>query len=452
MNKDIRIKLPQDVKYIIEQLTEAGYEAYAVGGCVRDSVLGRTPKDWDITTSAEPLEVKKLFRRTVDTGIKHGTVTVRMKSEGYEVTTYRIDGTYSDHRRPESVSFTRELSEDLLRRDFTINAMAYNEETGLVDLYDGMGDIERRVIRCVGNPDERFDEDALRIMRAVRFAAELDFDIDEATRKAATDHAPELAAVSAERIETELTKLIMSDHPEKLMDAYKMGITKVILPEFDRMAETPQNTPYHAYDVAGHTIEVIRNIPKTKTLRYTALLHDSGKPDCRTTDASGRDHFKGHAVVSEGIAETVMRRLKMDNDTIRDVKKLVYWHDYGIKGNLKMTTFRKGLSQMGIEYFDRLVDIKRADIAGQSDYGRQESLDTLDKLIAMRDKIVADGDCLTIKELAINGGDLKSLGIAPGPEMGEILKTLLSEVLGTPSRNTKEQLMKRAAQLMDKKE
>ena len=236
MDKDIRINLPDDVKYIIEQLTAAGYEAYAVGGCVRDSVLGRTPKDWDITTSAEPLEVKKLFRRTVDTGIKHGTVTVMMKSEGYEVTTYRIDGTYSDHRRPEFVSFTRELSEDLLRRDFTINAMAYNEETGLVDLYDGMGDIERRVIRCVGNPDERFDEDALRIMRAVRFAAQLDYEIEdatkEATRKAATDHAPELSAVSAERIETELTKLIMSDHPEKLMDAYKMGITKVIFPEF----------------------------------------------------------------------------------------------------------------------------------------------------------------------------------------------------------------------------
>ena len=371
-----------------------------------------------------------------------------MKSEGYEVTTYRIDGKYNDHRRPESVSFTRELSEDLLRRDFTINAMAYNDEAGLVDLYDGLGDIERRVIRCVGNPDERFDEDALRIMRAVRFAAELDFDIDEATRAAAASHAPELSAVSAERIETELTKLLMSDHPEKLMDAYKLGITKVILPEFDLMAATPQNTPYHLYDVAGHTIEVIKHVPKTKVLRYTALLHDSGKPEARTTDAGGRDHFKGHAVISEKIAETVMRRLRMDNDTIRDVKKLVYWHDYGIKGDIKINTFRKGLSQMGIEYFDDLVAIKRADVDGQSDYGREASIENIETLIRMKNKIVEDGDCLTIKELAINGGDLKALGITPGPEMGEILKTLLGEVLGTPSLNTKEQLIRRAGQLM----
>ena len=443
----MHIELPENVKYIIDELTSAGYEAYAVGGCVRDSVLGRKPKDWDITTSAEPLEVKKLFKRTIDTGIKHGTVTVMLKDEGYEVTTYRIDGEYSDHRRPETVEFTSNLSEDLRRRDFTINAMAYNEKDGLIDLYDGIGDIERHVIRCVGNPDERFDEDALRIMRAVRFAAELDFEIDDATRVAAAAHAPELSAVSAERIETELTKLIMSDHPEKLMDAYHMGITKMILPEFDRMAETPQNTPYHCYDVAGHTIEVIRAIPKTKVLRYTALLHDSGKPDCRTTDESGRDHFKGHSAVSEQIAEQVLRRLKMDNDTIRDVKKLVYWHDYGMKGDVKITTFRKGLSKMGIEYFDRFVEIKKADIAGQSDYGRQESLDNLAALIAMRDKVVADGDCLSIKELAVNGGDLKNLGIKPGPEMGEILKTLLGEVLGRPSMNTKEILMKRASQL-----
>lgn len=448
MDRSIKIELPENVKYIIETLGEAGYEAYAVGGCVRDSVLGRTPKDWDITTSAEPLEVKTLFRRTIDTGIKHGTVTVMMKSEGYEVTTYRIDGKYNDHRRPESVSFTRELSEDLLRRDFTINAMAYNDEAGLVDLYDGLGDIERRVIRCVGNPDERFDEDALRIMRAVRFAAELDFDIDEATKEAAASHAPELSAVSAERIETELTKLLMSDHPEKLMDAYKLGVTKVILPEFDLMAATPQNTPYHLYDVAGHTIEVIKHVPKTKVLRYTALLHDSGKPEARTTDAAGRDHFKGHAVISEKIAETVMRRLRMDNDTIRDVKKLVYWHDYGIKGDIKINTFRKGLSQMGIEYFDDLVAIKRADVDGQSDYGREASIENIETLIRMKNKIVEDGDCLTIKELAINGGDLKALGITPGPEMGEILKTLLGEVLGTPSLNTKEQLIRRAGQLM----
>ena len=449
MDKNIKIDIPQNVRYIIEQLNSAGYEAYAVGGCVRDSVLGRTPKDWDITTSAKPEEVKKLFRRTIDTGIKHGTVTVMLKGDGYEVTTYRIDGKYSDHRRPESVEFTSDLSEDLLRRDFTINAMAYNEKDGLVDLYDGLGDIEKKIIRCVGNPDERFDEDALRIMRAVRFAAELNFDIDEETRIAAEHHTPELTKVSAERIETELTKLLLSDHPEKLMDAYDMGITSVILPEFDKLVQTPQNTPYHLFSVGGHTIEVIRNVPPTKILRYAALLHDTGKPECRTTDESGRDHFKGHNKISEKIAETVLRRLRMDNDTIRDVMKLVYWHDFGMKGDMRISRFRKGLSEMGIEYFDDLIAIRRADILGQSDYAREESFETLEHMIAMKKQIVENGDCLRIADLAINGSDLKQLGIKPGPEMGEILRTILNEVLGDPDMNTKEILIRRASKLMD---
>ncbi|MBO4863717.1 MAG: CCA tRNA nucleotidyltransferase [Eubacterium sp.] len=436
----MHIEMPRDVVYIIEQLNNAGHQAYAVGGCVRDSLLGRIPNDWDITTSATPEEIKAVFRRTVDTGIKHGTVTVLMGKEGYEVTTFRIDGEYSDHRRPDGVTFTSELKEDLLRRDFTINAMAYNDETGLVDLYGGEDDLKNRVIRCVGVPDERFDEDALRIMRAVRFAAQLGFEIDEASRDAAERHALDLRNVSAERIETELTKLLVSPHPEKLMDMYEMGITAVMLPEFDRMIDTPQNTPYHKYDVGRHTIEVMKNVSPTKVMRYAALLHDTGKVETRTTDENGRDHFKGHSFASEKIAEKVLRRLRMDNDTIRDVKKIVLWHDFGIKGGITIKSVRKMLSQMGEEYFDDYVEIKRADIIGQSDYRSDVSYDNLDMIIDFHDEIMKDGDALSISDLALKGQDLIEMGIKPGPEMGEILRGLLDKVLDDPELNTKERL------------
>ena len=437
----MKIDMPADVRFIIEQLNNSGYEAYAVGGCVRDAILGRKPNDWDITTSATPFEVKEIFRRTIDTGIQHGTVTVMLKKNGYEVTTYRIDGEYTDHRRPDGVTFTSELSEDLLRRDFTINAMAYNEKDGLVDLYGGVRDLENKVIKCVGSPNDRFDEDALRIMRAVRFAAQLGFEIDSDTREAARVHAPEIEKVSAERVETELTKLLLSAYPEKLLEMYDLGITSVILPEFDRIIATEQNTPYHTYDVGRHTIEVIKNVPATKVMRYAALLHDMGKPECRTTDEQGIDHFKGHAQVSEKIAEKVLRRLKMDNDTIRDVKKLVYWHDYGIKGNITKKTIRRMLSQMGEEYFEGYSLLRKADIMGQSTYNRENSLELLDQIITYHDEIMQEGSALKISDLAVGGGDLIAAGIKPGPEMGEILRNLLDRVLEEPELNTREKLM-----------
>ncbi len=448
----MQIKIPEDVRYIIGVLENAGYEAYAVGGCIRDSLLGRTPKDWDITTSADPSTVKGLFRRTIDTGIKHGTVTIMLKSTGYEVTTYRIDGKYDDHRRPDSVEFTSELSEDLLRRDFTINAMAFNEKKGLVDLYGGEEDLANHIIRCVGDPYERFDEDALRIMRAVRFAAELNFEIEENTRKAAQKLAPFLKEISAERVENELTKLIMSDHPEKLIDACEMGITRMILPEFDEMLKTPQNNPYHIFDVGRHTIEVIKNIPKSKVLRYTALLHDVGKPACKTTDENGTDHFKGHNAAGEKIAEKVLRRLKMDNDTIRDVKKLVYWHDYGIKGDIKLTTFRKGLSKMGIEYFDDVILIKKADIAGQNPEFTEKSIANLEHLIEMKEQIVKENNCLKIADLQVNGKDLMELGIKQGPALGETLSLLLDRVLEQPELNSREKLLSMVREMLVNKE
>lgn len=434
------IEMPQDVRFIIGELNKGGFEAYAVGGCVRDSILGRTPNDWDITTSATPFEVKDIFRRTVDTGLQHGTVTVLLKDQGYEVTTYRIDGEYTDHRRPDEVTFTGELSEDLLRRDFTINAMAYNDETGIVDLYGGIQDLEEGVIRCVGNPDDRFDEDALRIMRAVRFAAQLGFSVDSATREAATKHASELSQVSAERIETELTKLLISDHPEKVLDMYEMGITSIILPEFDKMMETEQNSPYHMYDVGRHTVEVIKNVSPTKVMRYAALLHDIGKPQCKTTDDKGVDHFKGHALVSEEMSTKILKRLRMDNDTIRDVKKIVRWHDYGISGVITKKSVRKMLSSMGEQYFSEFLDIKRADMKGQSDYRLAEREEVLSNIIRFHDEIMEEGNALSIKDLAVNGKDIMDLGIPKGPRVGETLSYLLERVLEEPTLNEKSKL------------
>ena len=273
-NKEFHISIPKNVKMIISILEKNGHEAFAVGGCIRDTILGRKPQDWDITTSALPCQVKELFHKTIDTGIEHGTVTVMMSRVGYEVTTYRIDGEYNDSRHPDSVEFTSNLIEDLRRRDFTINAMAYNPTVGLVDAFDGLGDIERKIIRCVGKPEERFGEDALRILRAVRFSAQLGFEIEEWTMKAIRKLANTLENISAERIRVELEKLIISNHPDKLITAYYAGITKVILPEFDRMMECPQNTPYHKYTVGEHTIKVMENVPNTKdmTLKSTLLL------------------------------------------------------------------------------------------------------------------------------------------------------------------------------------
>ena len=403
----IRIVMPQKVADIINELNSAGYEAYAVGGCVRDSILGRKPNDWDITTSAMPEEVKAIFRRTVDTGIKHGTVTVLLGDDSFEVTTFRVDGEYTDHRHPEEVSFTRNLEEDLLRRDFTINAMAYSDKTGIVDLYGGLQDIENKVIKAVGDPDARFDEDALRIMRAVRFAA----------------------------------KLITSAHPEKLIDAYELGITAVILPEFDNTMGVPQNNPYHKYDVGHHIIAVTQNVPPTKIMRYTALFHDICKPECRTTDERGIDHFKMHAVLGADKAREIMRRLKMDNESIHAVSRLIYWHDYGIKGDVTKRSLRRMMSKLGAENFPDYLAIRRADMAGQSDFRKGEKDEIYRNIEALYNQIIAEGDCLSVKDLAINGGDIMKLGIPAGPKIGEILTYLLERVMDEPSLNTHEQLL-----------
>ena len=301
------IQLPEDVKKIIEIIEKAGYEAYAVGGCVRDSLLLRNPNDWDITTSAKPEKVKELFKKTIDTGIEHGTVTVMMHHVGYEVTTYRIDGEYEDARHPKNVTFTSNLIEDLKRRDFTINAMAYNDRSGIVDAFDGISDLEKGIIRAVGNPRERFDEDALRMMRAVRFSAQLGYSIEEDTKKAIQELSINLQKISAERIQVELVKLVSSDHPEKMRDLYETGITAVILPEFDKAMVTAQNNPHHCYTVGEHIIQSMAASDADKNIRLAMLYHDIGKPACLTTDEKGIDHFYGHPEVSGQICKAFRR-------------------------------------------------------------------------------------------------------------------------------------------------
>lgn len=436
----MKIQLPEKVNTIIQTLQEHGYEAYAVGGCVRDSLLGREPGDWDITTSASPDETKKLFARTVDTGIEHGTVTVLLGKEGFEVTTYRIDGKYEDSRHPTEVIFTRNLREDLLRRDFTINAMAYNDTEGIVDIFGGMDDLKRKIIRCVGNARERFGEDALRIMRGVRFAAQLGFSLEKETKEAMTELAPTLEKISAERIQTELVKLLVSDSPELIREAYHLGITAVILPEFDEMMRTGQETKYHRYDVGEHTVQAVCNVPPDKVLRLTMLLHDVAKPEMKTVDADGTAHFKGHDIRGEQKAKEILRRLKFDNDTIHKVTKLVRWHDYRMPAEKK--NVRRAMSKISAELFPMYLLVKRADILAHSMYRREEELENLSGLQKCYEEIVADHECVSLKQLAVTGTDLIGIGMKPGKQIGEVLNELLRIVLEYPEFNNKEHLLR----------
>ena len=445
----MKIELPEKVSQILKQIQAAGFEAYAVGGCVRDSILGRTPDDWDITTSAKPGQIKEIFRRTVDTGIQHGTVTVMLDKEGFEVTTYRVDGEYEDSRHPKEVLFTASLEEDLKRRDFTINAMAYNESAGLVDIFGGIKDLEKGIIRCVGNPMERFTEDALRIMRAIRFSAQLGYEIEENTKTAIEKLAPTLNRISAERIQVELVKLMVSPHPDYLRVAYETGVTKVIFPEWDVAMETAQNHPHHCYSVGEHILHSLLYVPADKVLRLAMLLHDIAKPLALETDEAGITHFHGHAQQGEEMAKTILRRLRMDNDTISKVSRLVRYHDYGNGVEPNGRIVRRAVNKVGEELFPFLLLVRKADILAQSDYKRDEKLQALAAWEACFDEIVKSGQCVSLKTLAVNGRDLIEEGFAPGKQLGDILDVLLQDVLENPEHNTREYLLLKAQKTLE---
>ena len=413
----VRIALPKDVKHIIDVLMENGYEAYAVGGCVRDSILGREPGDWDITTSALPMQVKGLFRRTVDTGIQHGTVTVMLGRNGYEVTTYRIDGKYEDSRHPESVEFTPKLEEDLKRRDFTINAMAYNDEHGIVDIFDGVGDLQRKIIRCVGNAHDRFDEDALRILRAVRFSAQLGFGIEENTARAAKELAVNLKRISSERIHTEFNKMLKSAHPDYFSVADAIGIMEIVLPEYHVMSAEDK-----AF-VGALAKECACQLPE----RYAAMLFMSG----------------GYS--EEGPADTakrVLKRLKLDNDTINTASMLLRF------GMLEITDdeprIRHIIYETGDKNILRILDFRTA-------YEKCIGNDIADvrRMYDICNMIFERGDCVSLKNLAITGKELIAMGVPAGRQMGEILNSLLMLVLDNPQLNDREQLSKEALKILN---
>lgn len=437
--KNIRIDMPRDVRKIIHTLEEAGFEAFAVGGCVRDAVLGRVPADWDITTSAMPEEVKGLFDRTIDTGIQHGTVTVMKDHVGYEVTTYRVDGEYEDARHPKEVSFTSNLVEDLKRRDFTINAMAYNDRAGLVDEFDGIGDLENHVIRCVGNPIDRFGEDALRMLRAVRFSAQLGFYIDEATKAAITELALNLEKISAERIQAELVKLLISDHPDYLRVAYETGITAVVLPEFDAIMNCEQNDGLHEETVGEHTLKALLKVPNDKVLRLTMLFHDFGKPLTVSGTEEGETRFFGHPDISSELSREIMRRLKFDNDTTDKVKKLTAVHDLFIKN--APNRVRRAMSKVTKELFPYFLEVRKANILAWKEEAQESALAQLQELTSIYEGILERGECVCIKELAADGKDLIAAGVKQGKQIGEILSDLLEIVLEEPEKNAKESLL-----------
>ena len=437
-----QIQIPEKASHIISVLTEAGFEAYVVGGCVRDAILGRDAADWDITTNALPSQVKALFPRTLDTGLQHGTVTVMQGKEGFEVTTYRIDGEYLDGRHPDRVTFTPSLLEDLKRRDFTVNAMAYNEKEGLVDAFGGLEDLKRRRIRCVGDPRERFTEDALRILRAVRFSAQLDFTIEEKTRAALSEFAPRLLKVSAERIQTELVKLLTSSHPEVFRVVWETGISAVILPEFDACMDTPQNNPHHCWSVGEHTLRALPFVEPDKVLRLAVLLHDIGKPPVRTTDERGVDHFYGHAQKGAEMAGSILRRLKFDNDTRKRVARLVQVHD-DLQIAAAQRSVRRAVYRIGADLFPDYLKVRRADIMAQNPDVRQEKLNELARIEEMYQKILEAQQCLSLKDLAVTGRDLIEAGMQPGPELGRTLNQLLVLVIEHPEYNTKESLLER---------
>ena len=438
--------IPENVEWIIRELMAHGFEAYAVGGCVRDSVLGREPEDWDITTSAKPEQVKQIFHRTVDTGIEHGTVTVLIDKEAYEVTTYRVDGEYEDHRHPKEVTFTASLEEDLKRRDFTINAKADNPQTGLVDIFEGIDDLNKKIIRCVGNPRERFDEDALRILRAIRFSAQLGFEIDNMTKEAMTEKAETLRDVSAERIRVELVKLLVSKHPEKIREAQRLGLTKVVLPEYDTIVGVEQHTPNHIYDVEEHTIRALQNVEADPILRLTMLLHDFGKPIVKKQD-DGRDIFYKHPEVSAAICKEILKRLKFDNYTLDRVCRLVKWH--GLKYLPNDRSVRRALNRVGQDIFDAFIKVQRADISAKNPKVVPEKLVLLKEKEAIYHRVMERGDCFEVKMLAVNGRDLIQSGIKPGPLLGAVLEQLVEWVIDDPERNRKELLLEKAQEMKD---
>ncbi|MGN0145536.1 MAG: CCA tRNA nucleotidyltransferase [Clostridium sp.] len=435
---DYNLKMPCDVKYIIDVLKNNGYEGYMVGGCVRDLLLKREPNDYDITTNAKPEIVASLFDKVILTGLKHGTVTIILNNNQYEVTTYRMDGDYQDSRHPENVTFVNDIKEDLSRRDFTINAMAYNEENGLVDYFNGIEDLNNKIVRTVGDPVKRFNEDSLRMLRAVRFSVQLDFRIDKSTMEAVKKLSRKIQNISKERIREEFNKIIIKD-PWGLKILHECRLLGYIVEELEKSYGLDQNNPYHIYDLFEHSIRSSCYIKDDLTLRLTMLLHDLGKLKTRTIDDKGISHYYGHAKESEHMAECILRNLKYDNNTISKVKKLIYYHDCEFKKKLSV---KKIMNIIGAELFKDLMMVKRADISAQNPIYEKERICSLDNIEKIYNEIINEKECFQLKDLDISGNDLIELGVNKGRDIGIMLNFLLESVMKNNEYNSKENLIK----------
>ena len=432
--------LPSQVEFTLNKLNNAGYEAYIVGGCVRDFLCGKIPSDYDITTSAEPEQTIEVFKneRIIETGLKHGTVTLLKDGNPLEITTYRIDGDYTDNRRPNSVKFTKSLTEDLARRDFTMNAMAYSPEIGVVDAFGGKEDLKSKTIRSVGDADRRFNEDALRIMRAIRFSSVLGFEIEQETKKSIFKNKNLLKNISAERIATELVKLLSGKNARRVICDY-YEVLEVILPEIAGMRGFDQKTPWHIYDILNHTALMVEKSPATTVSRLTALLHDCGKVDTFFVDNNGVGHFYGHPEVSYKKAQTTLKRLKIDNATTDTVLTLVKHHDMPIEPT--KPAVKKELNRLSPDIFFKLLDVKRADNLAQNLELTKDVLVTIDNIEKIAKEIINSGECFSLKDLAVSGNDLINVGIPAGKELGKALDFLLDAVMNEKVENEKQALL-----------
>lgn len=448
--KKLKIEIPSGANEIIHSLQNNGYEAFLVGGCVRDSILNRPIHDYDITTSATPDEMMEVFKdkRIIETGLQHGTITILIDGEAYECTTYRIDGNYSDSRRPDSVTFTQSLEEDLKRRDFTINAMAYNDEVGLVDPFNGMEDIEHYKIRCVGRAEDRFSEDALRILRAIRFASQLGFVVDSDVSLNIHKMYKNLENISIERINSEFCKIALSSEFYIQIGLFR-EVFSLFIPEIKDMLGFPQNNPYHIYDVWGHTVHAVQAYecdyepdlnPRDLITSLAVFFHDIGKPHCYQDGEDGIRHFKGHGRVSADMTDTIMKRLRFDNDTREKVVQLVYYHDATFEVGKKY--IKRWLNKIGEEQFRRLLDVRRADIKAQADINQETRLQKIDNIEYILEEVLQDDECFSLKDLAVNGKDvMDTMLIKSGKEVGYWLNEILTRVIDGRLKNDREDLI-----------
>jgi len=441
--------LNENVKRIIKILNLKGYEAYVVGGAVRDSIMGRTPHDYDISTNALPSEIKSTFPKTIDTGIKHGTVTVMDSTGAYEVTTFRTDGEYNDSRHPEDVQFISKVEGDMLRRDFTINALAYNDQCGIVDCVGGVDDINNKIIRCVGEPERRFKEDALRMLRAVRFAIVLGFTIEEKTALAIKKYAVLIKKISAERIREEIEKILRSENPGGIIMLHELGLLKYIIPELDICFTVPQKNKYHLYNVGEHIIHAVASTPEDITIRWAALLHDIGKPLCKSVDSNGIIHFYGHHHESVRLADDILHRLRLDNDSRKNILMLIENHDIRIDSN--PVNVKRVMARLGEDLFAKLLILQESDNRAKNPKFLPDKLSKLNDVRLIYRKILSERQPYLTSDLVINGRDLIKIGFRAGREIGDTLHSLLDEVLINPSLNNREYLMMRAKQLRKKR-